>query len=194
MRPFSSDSSGKKIAIYAGSFDPPSSGHLDIIKRALQICDKLIVGIGTNPAKKPIFSFEERRDLLRKIVCPTSDSIYKCKVKVKRVDGLLADFITDNNIDFQVRGIRSYADFDSEFTMGLVNRELCDKETVFLLADAKRVHISSSRIRELAMFNRKLDDFVLKEIEDEVYQRLFEHYKEYPTFGLKDHGENNIKK
>ena len=109
-----------------------------------------------------------------------------------KVEGLLADFITDNNIDFQVRGIRSYADFDSEFTMGLINRELCEKETVFLLASAERVHISSSRIRELAMFNRKLDDFVPKEIEEEVYQRLFEFYKDYPTFGLKDHGMNNI--
>ena len=76
--------------------------------------------------------------------------------------------------------------------MGLINRELCDKETVFLLASAERVHISSSRIRELAMFNRKLDDFVPKEIEEEVYKRLFEKYKDLPTFGLHDHKENNL--
>ena len=156
------------------------------------MCDTLIVGIAINPLKQPIFSYEERKDLLKTIVC--KDPKKRCKVKVMKVEGLLADFIEENNIDFQVRGIRSYADFDSEFTMGLINRELCDRETVFLLASAERVHISSSRIRELAMFNRKLENFVPKEIEDKVYERLFEHYKDYPTFGLKDHGENNIKK
>ena len=109
-----------------------------------------------------------------------------------KVEGLVADFIDENNIDFQVRGIRSFADFDSEFSMGLVNRELCDRETVFLLSDSSCVHISSSRIRELAMFNRKLPNFVPKEIECEVYKQLFEHYKDYPTFGLKDHGEDNL--
>ena len=104
-------------------------------------------------------------DLLQKI----ANSGDRPKIEVMKVEGLLADFITDNCIDFQVRGIRSYADFDSEFTMGLINRELCHKETVFLLASPERVHISSSRIRELGMFNRKLENFVPKEIEDQVY-------------------------
>ena len=76
--------------------------------------------------------------------------------------------------------------------MGLINRDLCFRETVFLLAAQDTVHISSSRIRELAMFNRKIENFVPKEIEEEVYKRLFECYKDYPTFGLKDHKENNI--
>ena len=92
-----------------------------------------------------------------------------------------------------MRGIRSYSDFDSEFTMGLINRELCDKETIFLLATKEHVHISSTRIRELAMFNRKLEGFVPKEIEDEVYSKMYEFYKDYPTFRLKDHKHNNIK-
>ena len=78
--------------------------------------------------------------------------------------------------------------------MGLINRELCQKETVFLLASSERVHISSSRIRELAMFNRKLNNFVPESIEGEVYQKLFEHYKDLPTFWMKDHKENNLKK
>ena len=80
--------------------------------------------------------------------------------------------------------------------MGLINRELCERETVFLLARADRIHISSSRIRELARFNRKLEDFVPKSIEDKVYEKLFEHYKDLPTFYIKDHfmdhKENNI--
>ena len=69
--------------------------------------------------------------------------------------------------------------------MGLINRELCNKETIFLLASASNIHISSSRIRELAMFNRKLDNFVPKEIEEEVYSKLFFHYKDYPTFSTR---------
>ena len=122
------------------------------------------MGIALNPMKKPIFSFEERKRLLKKITADHEDQI-----EVQKVEGLLADFIIDNDIDFQIRGIRSYADFDSEFTMGLINRELCHKETIFLLASTDHVHISSSRIRELAMFHRKLDNFVPKEIEEEVY-------------------------
>mmetsp|Transcript_11316 Transcript_11316/g.19053 ORF Transcript_11316/g.19053 Transcript_11316/m.19053 type:complete len:208 (-) Transcript_11316:124-747(-) len=171
-----------KVALYAGSFDPPSSGHLDIIQRAFEICDKLIIGIAINPLKKPVFSYNERKSLLQKI-----STDYKERIEVMQVEGLLADFILDNNIDFQVRGIRSFSDFDSEFTMGLINRELCHKETVFLLANKDHVHISSSRIRELAMFNKKLDDFVPKEIEEEVYTKLFDHYKDYPTFSNGKH-------
>ena len=118
-----------RTAIYAGSFDPPSSGHLDIIERSLKICDKLIVGIGINPMKRPVFTFEERKSLLERI---STEDIQK-KIEVCQIEGMLADFIIDKQIDFQIRGIRSYADFDSEFSMGLINRELCDRETVFLL-------------------------------------------------------------
>ena len=165
---FSSTNKPQRIALYPGSFDPPSSGHLDIIKRALTICDTLVVGIGHNPMKKPMFTYEERKRLLLKITEEHGD-----RIKVHKVEGLLADFIIDNDIDFQVRGIRSHSDFDSEFTMGLINRELCHRETIFLLASQDTVHISSTRIRELAMFNRKLENFVPKEIEKEVYDRLF---------------------
>ena len=106
--------------MYPGSFDPPSSGHLDIIKRALTICDTLVVGIGHNPMKKPMFTYEERKIMLKKITEDDQD-----RIEVRKIEGLLADFIVDNDIDFQVRGIRSYSDFDSEFTMGLINRDMC---------------------------------------------------------------------
>ena len=99
------------------------------------------------------------------------------KVEVVRVEGLLADYVIDHNIDFQIRGIRSHADLDSELTMGIVNRRLSKKETIFLLASSSRVHISSSLIRELAMYQTRLDNFVPPEIEDEVYSYLFEYYK-----------------
>ena len=139
--------------------------------------------------KKPIFSVRERGKLLKKMITKNSDRIKICKV-----EGLVAGYIANHKIDFQVRGIRGFSDFDSEFLMGLINRELCDKETVFLLSSQEFVHISSSRIRELAMFNRKLDGFVPKEIEEEVYGKLFDHFKDYPTFTSSGsiNGMNNV--
>ena len=84
-----------KNALYAGSFDPPSSGHLDIITRALNLCDTLTIGVALNPMKTPIFTFEERREMLKKITFKQ-----KCRITISRVDGLLADFIEENKIDF----------------------------------------------------------------------------------------------
>ena len=86
----------------------------------------------------------------------------------------------NKDINFIVRGIRSFADFESEFSMGILNRMLSQQETIFLLASSNRVHVSSSRIRELAMYQRKLPNFVPVEIADEVYTHLFEHYKDLP--------------
>lgn len=99
------------------------------------------------------------------------------RVDVVKVNGLLADHVEENKIGFQIRGIRSYSDFDSEFTMGLINRKLSQKETVFLLASPSHVHVSSSIIRELSMFERKLEGFVPDIIEEEVYSYLFNYYK-----------------
>lgn len=114
---------------------------------------------------------EHREKLLDKITSHLGD-----KVEIVRVEGLLADYVEEKNIDFFVRGIRSFSDFDSEFTMGIINRRLAQKETIFLQASSSRVHISSSLIRELSMYETKLDNFVPKEIADEVYDHLFKHY------------------
>ena len=115
---------------------------------------------------------EHRERLLQRITKKFGE-----KVEIVRVEGLLADFVEVNDIDFFVRGIRSFSDFDSEFTMGIINRRLAQKETIFLQASSSRVHISSSLIRELSMYETKLDNFVPAEIEDEVYEHLFEHYR-----------------
>ena len=90
----------------------------------------------------------------------------------------MADYVEEKDIDFFVRGIRSFSDFDSEFTMGIMNRRLAQKETIFLQASSGRVHISSSLIRELSMYETKVDNFVPSEIEDEVYEHLFAHYRQ----------------
>jgi len=152
----------------AGSFDPPSSGHLDIIQRALGLCDKLHIGIGINSSKKPIFTVDERKELLKKITYKHRDS-----VEIHTVDGLVTDYAQNEKIDFLVRGIRNYADLDAELVMALMNRRLTGIETVFLVASASRVHVSSTLIKELARYNKKVENFVPIEIEDEVYERLF---------------------
>ena len=121
---------------------------------------------------RPIFSVEHRENLLHKITKKHGE-----KVEIVRVEGLLADYVEEHDIDFFVRGVRSFSDFDSEFTMGIINRRLAHKETIFLQASSSRVHISSSLIRELSMYETKLENFVPKEIETEVYDHLFEHYR-----------------
>ena len=94
-------------------------------------------------------------------------------IEVVTIDGLLSDYAKANKVDFFLRGIRSFQDFDHEFTMGIINRRLSNRETVFLQASSARVHISSTLIRELSMFGRKLDNLIPPEIEEEVYQHLF---------------------
>ena len=98
------------------------------------------------------------------------------KVLVTHVEGLLANYVRENNVDFLVRGIRSHADLDSEIIMAVVNRRLCDVETIFLMARTGHIHISSSIVRDLATHNAKLPNFIPPEIEDEVIERLFNHY------------------
>jgi len=158
-------------------FDPPSSGHLDIIQRALCLCDKLHVGIGVNPSKQAIFTIDERKELLKKIT-----HMYRDSIEIHTVEGLVTDYAQKENIDFLVRGIRNYADLDSELVMALMNRRLSGIETVFLIASANRVHVSSSLIKELARYHKKVENFVPIEIEDEVYERLFSLSKKSNDF------------
>lgn len=156
-----------KTAFFPGTFDPPTLGHLDIIQRSDSLCDKLYVGIGTNIAKEnDLFSIEERKEMLIKI----------CKryphVEVIAFTGLAIDFAKKNKVDFLIRGLRAFSDFEYESSMALTNRKLSGIETVFLMADERVAHISSTLIRELGKFKRRLDDFLPPEIEDEVFKKL----------------------
>ena len=161
-----------RTGIYAGTFDPPTSGHLDIIDRGASLCDRLYVGVAINTNKNPIFTLEHRIELLKKIT-----KKHNGLVEVVAVEGLLSDYAITNQIDFFLRGVRSFQDFDQEFTMGIINRRLARRETVFLQASSSRVHISSTLIRELAMFEKKLDNLIPNEIEKEVYEYLFEYWR-----------------
>ena len=146
-----------KKAIYAGSFDPLTLGHLDIIKRALKITDYLIIGVGENIRKKYLFSLQERINMINE----TLKSIPVKNFEVKAFEGLLVDFAKKEKAQCIVRGLRALTDFDYEFQIGLTNKELNgDVETIFLLTSKENIFISSSMVKELAYFKKDISNYV----------------------------------
>jgi len=157
----------RKKALLPGTFNPPTLGHLDIIRRASKICDDLYIGISLNNGKKEeLFNPNERKAMLLDL---TKDLF---NVEIISFTGLVVDFAKENEIDFLVRGLRAFSDFEYEFRMALTNRKMTGIETVFLMADQDSFHISSSLIREIGGLGHRLNGFVPDEIEEIVYQRL----------------------
>jgi pantetheine-phosphate adenylyltransferase len=144
-----------RIAIYPGSFDPPTRGHEDLIRRALALADRLIVAVAINPNKEPLFSVEERLRLLKDAA--GNDP----RIELASFAGLLADFARDRKATMVVRGLRAVSDFEYEFQMALMNRKLNgDLETVFLVPAIDLTYLSSSMVREVARFGGPLDGLV----------------------------------
>ncbi|MDI6604668.1 pantetheine-phosphate adenylyltransferase [Aceticella autotrophica] len=157
-----------KIAVYPGSFDPVTNGHLDIIKRASKVFDELIVAVLINPSKNAMFSVDERVELL-KIV--TSDIE---NVKIDCFTGLLIDYLDKVNSKIIVKGLRMISDFEYEFQMALINKKLNpDIETLFFMTSNKYGYLSSSIVKEVAKFGGCLSDLV----PDIVIKRIFEKLK-----------------
>lgn len=156
-----------KIGLIAGTFDPPTLGHVDIIERAAELCHILYVGVATNSAKtNPSFTIFERLAMLTEILHGLPN------VKIVEIQGLVIECAKLHKVDFLLRGLRSTADFESEMQMACANKKLCGIETVFLLANPQHAHISSSLINEIALGRYRLHDFVPEVIEDAVYTRL----------------------
>jgi pantetheine-phosphate adenylyltransferase len=151
-------------ALFAGSFDPPTLGHLDIIQRAALLFDELIVAVAVNPVKNSSKSFPlpEREKMLRELVKDLKN------VKVENFSELAVDFATKMKVDCLVRGLRPCEKMDEEFQMAGANRKLSGIETLFLVADPQFAHISSSLIREIAHFKGSLKEFVPASIEQQV--------------------------
>tara|TARA_B100002051_G_C16687311_1_gene613349 strand:+ start:478 stop:981 length:504 start_codon:yes stop_codon:yes gene_type:complete len=148
-----------KKAIYPGSFDPITNGHIDIINRASALFDKLIIAVASNKSKESLLSKNERVEILR-------DSLSKnSKVEIDSFEGLLVDYAKKKNIFTIVRGLRTLSDFEYEFRMAIMNRNL-DKsiETIFLMTDEKYSHISSSSIKEVYTLGGDISPFVPKPV------------------------------
>ena len=156
-------------AIYPGSFDPPTLGHLDIIKRSSAIFDELVICVMHNGSKcNSLFTCQERAELLRSITAAVPN------VRVETYAGLLADYVKGFDKPVVIRGLRAVTDFDYEFQMAAINKKLNPEiETMFMVASSKYTFLSSSVVRELGKYRRELTCFVPKEVETAVHQKFF---------------------
>lgn len=155
-----------RIAVYPGSFDPITNGHLDIIKRSSRIYDKVVVGVLNNSAKTPLFTSDERVEMIKEVTKGLDN------VEVDSFGGLLVDFAKSKEATVIVKGLRTVADFEYEFQMALLNKALNPEyETVFMMTDSKYLYISSSMVRELAGFRGDLTGLVPAEIINKIKQK-----------------------
>jgi len=139
----------ERIAIYAGSFDPVTLGHANIVRRGAELFDRVIVGIGINPDKQPLFSAEEREDFMDEVFADRDN------IEVVSFQGLTVDFARDCGATVMLRGVRTVSDIEAEFTMALANHTIApDLETVFLMASEDYSHISSTLIKQIAMMGQ----------------------------------------
>ncbi|HAP35611.1 MAG TPA: pantetheine-phosphate adenylyltransferase [Bacteroidetes bacterium] len=146
-----------KIAIYPGTFDPITNGHLDIIERATQLFDKVIVTVAVNSSKTPMFTGEERVEMIQAVIKQKRLT----KVTVERFNGLLVSFAAKKKATAIIRGLRAISDFEYEFQMALMNRKQSNKiDTVFLMPAEKYTYLNSSIVREIARLDGKFRDFV----------------------------------
>jgi len=143
------------VAVYPGSFDPITRGHLDIIERAKKFFDKLIVAVAVNPRKEPFFTIKERLEMIKEVV--GNDP----KIEVEAFNGLLVEYIQKKGIKIVIRGLRALSDFDYEFQMALTNRKLySDAETFFLMTSEPFIFMSSATVREIAQFGGSVECMV----------------------------------
>lgn len=158
-----------KAAIYPGTFDPITNGHLDIIHRSVNLFDSVIVAVTTNPAKIPLFSVEERLSMIRNVTSELPN------VFVEKFSGLLMDYASKRRAVAVVRGLRAITDFEYEFQMALVNRKLAENIiTVFLMPNEKYTYLNSTIVKEVAKFHGDVSSFV----PNKVLHFLKEKFKE----------------
>ena len=144
-----------RIAIYAGSFDPITRGHEDLIHRSLEFVDRLIVAVATNSSKSPLFTVEERVELIRATMANEP------RVDVRSFTGLLVDFAAREKANLLIRGLRAVSDFEYEYQMALMNRHLSPRlETVYMVPSLETTYISASLVREIARYGGDLSSLV----------------------------------
>lgn len=162
-----------KIAIYPGTFDPITFGHLDIIKRANELFDQLIIGIAQDSYKNPIFTLDQRLEMVKEEVKNIKDSD---KIKVEKFEGLLINFAQKKSCKIIVRGLRAVSDFEYEFQMFGMNSKLDQNiQTIFLPASENHHFIASKLVKEIARLGGNIDNFVSENVAKKINQKINEH-------------------
>ena len=157
-----------KIAVYPGTFDPVTLGHIDIIRRGAHLVEKLVIGVTTNPSKEPMFSVAERLAMVKREIKGIPG-----KIEVVEFDSLLMDFAEAQGAAMIMRGLRAVADFEYEFQMAGMNQQLNDSiETVFLMADVSLQPIASKLVKEIARYGGNIDKFVPPAVAADVKRHL----------------------
>ena len=156
-----------KRAVYPGSFDPVTLGHLDVMKRSAVLVDELIVAVLQNNKKNPLFSVEERVNILKKVTKDISN------IRVESFDGLSIDFVIECHAQFLVRGLRAITDFEYELQMAQTNR-IMDPEidTIFLTTSLEYAYLSSSTVKEVALYGGDISKFVPEEVVSEINRKM----------------------
>ncbi|HEX8641904.1 MAG TPA: pantetheine-phosphate adenylyltransferase [Allosphingosinicella sp.] len=159
-----------RTGVYPGTFDPITLGHMDIIRRAASLVDRLVIGVTTNPSKSPMFTLDERLAMVRR----ETDAIGG-DVRIVAFDSLLMDFAEREGASMIVRGLRAVADFEYEFQMAGMNQQLNDDiETVFLMADVSLQPIASRLVKEIALYGGNIGKFVTPAVAEDVARRVKE--------------------
>ena len=159
--------SERRVAVYPASFDPITNGHLDLIDRSAQLFDELIVAVAKNLGKTPLFTVEERLEMICSAVSGRKN------VRVETMDGLLVDYVREHRSRVVIRGLRALADFEYEFEMAMMNAHMYPQiETVFLMTSAKWFYVSSSRLRELVRLGGDVSDFVPPLVSKRLQEKL----------------------
>ena len=162
----------KIIGMYPGSFDPITNGHIDIIIRSLKIVNKLIIAIVNNNSKKPLFTSNQRKLMIQKEIIKINKNLMK-KIKILEFNGLLTNFAKNNNVTCIIRGLRAVSDFEYEFQMTGMNKNLFPElETIFLMSSEKYSFISSKLVKEVHKLGGNVDKFVSKDIVKKLNKKI----------------------
>ena len=158
-----------RIAVYPGSFDPVTLGHGDIIERTAKMFDKVIIGVLNNNVKTPLFSVQERVNMLKEVTAHLPN------VEVQSFEGLLVDFLRRNDAQVIVRGLRAVTDFEYELQMAQTNRVMAPEiDTIFLTTNLKYSYLSSSIVKEIAFYDGQISQFLAPEVEERVRAKVAE--------------------
>ena len=159
-----------KLAVYPGTFDPITRGHIDVISRALHIFDRLVIAVALNPWKKPLFTFEERIEMARQVI---EDTEKNERVKVTGYDSLTVDIAREIGATSIIRGLRAVSDFEYELQVALTNRKLAlDIESVFLMPSVEYIYLNSTMVKEVAKHGGDVTNFVPENVMKKLQEKL----------------------